>query len=354
MNDLFSKALTALPAYMSQVLGLLSGPKAFVLRKDLETSESANEAYTFLAITVFISLIAEVSILTEQKDYLLTFASLTVIAAIWLLLMSAALYLAWRIVGGKLSFRISFIVSCYFSGISTLILVVFTLMASGFLRTVDPDAAVKLFHGSAADATGVGIHGYWILMGLGFVAVYSWLVVAWGAYRSLNDVSRTSSAIALALFTAMSPFLLGIQALMQANLVSAQDRATSGRLPQDMVGDWTSAPGTGSEAVPFAGTTYTFWPDGSYSRTLRYVVKQGGCTRSGMEKSSGHASVDGSMLVLLRKEGTRTEMNSCSPGESTSNLDVFKEIFPFEIGHLPNGWRLCLSGRYAQQCFAPT
>src|ERR1700737_2306064 len=84
MKDLFDKALIALPAFVSQVLELLSGPKAFILHKDLATTESALEAYTFLGVTLFIALIAQVVSLPEQEDYLLTFASIAVQGALGL------------------------------------------------------------------------------------------------------------------------------------------------------------------------------------------------------------------------------------------------------------------------------
>jgi hypothetical protein len=355
MNDLFSKALTALPAYISQVLGLLSGPKAFVLGRDLETAESATEAYTFLAITLFLSLIAQVSILPEQKDYLLSFASLAVIGAFGLILMSAALYFTWRIVGGTLSFKLFFIASCYFSGISTLLLVVFTLIGSGLLKYTDPDALTRLLHGGQpADPTSFGYVGFGLIVCVGLIAVYVWIVVVWGAYRILNNVSRERSAVALTLFTVLSPVLIGFQLLMQANLTPAEDRATSGRLPLDMVGSWRSGPAPGSEGAPFTWIiAYSFFPGGDYYRRITYTARQGGCAKTRVEDSNGHASIDGSTLVLVPRDNRKSESNSCSAEESESRLDLVKEIYPFELGHLPAGWKLCLLARLGQQCFSP-
>jgi hypothetical protein len=350
MNDLFSKALTGLPAYISQVLGLLSGPKAFVLQRDLETPESATEAYTFLAITLFLTLFAQVSILPEQKDYLLTFTSLAVIATFGLIIMAAALYCAWRIVGGKLSFRTSFIVSCYFSGISTLILLVFVLFAAGFLRAKDPANATQILQGATpADPTGAAYVGFMSIVGVGLIAVYVWIFVVWGAYRQLNDVSRGRSAIALTVFTVVSPALLGIQILMQYNLPGQKDPAS--RLPRDLVGLWKTSDATGPDGGPsLEGTIYDFFATGEYARIHKGIVRQGTCAIAMRENASGRARVEGSVLILSPQKRLATSMNACSQEKGEKSLELDEETYAFEVRHQPTGWMLCLSGRYHQQC----
>ncbi len=119
----------------------LSGPKTFIGRKNLTAPRSAVEAYAFIGVTLVLVLTAEVAFLPQQKDYLLTFASHAVQAVFFLVVMVAVLFAIWRIVGGRLSFKLFFIVTCYLSGISTLIFALFALLAGGVLKHMDPDTA---------------------------------------------------------------------------------------------------------------------------------------------------------------------------------------------------------------------
>ncbi len=358
MKELFDKALHALPAYVSDVLEILSGPKAFIESRDLATAESAREAYTFLAITVFLSLIAQVSILPEQKDYLLSFASLAVMSAFGLILMSVVLYFSWRIVGGKLSFKIFFIVSCYFASVSTLLLTVFTLIAAGFLKYLDPDNATQILHGAVpVGPPSSGTVGFLLITCIGFLAAYVWIFVAWGAYRRLNNSTRGRSAIALTVFTLLSPIPLAIQVLMQQNLMSEPDHraAARGRIPLEMVGSWKATyPATDSAGIPSIETaTYKFGPGGDYDRIHQKSLKQGTCTNTAEENAHGQASVDGSTLTLVPRTHLGARYGSCSSERSVSTLNLDKEIYSFEIQHQATGWLLCLTDRYGQQCFLP-
>jgi hypothetical protein len=101
--------------------------------------------------------------------------------------MATVLFVIWRIVGGKLNFKTFFIVTCYFSGISTLLFAVFALLAGGLLKQMDPDNASQLLSGAApAGPPSAGLTAYSLLRGVGFIAVYVWIAVGWGAYRKLE------------------------------------------------------------------------------------------------------------------------------------------------------------------------
>ena len=234
MKELFDRVLRAIPAYLSHVLELLSGPKTFIDRKNLAAPksggcrQSATEAYTFLGITLILVLTAESLFLPDQKDYLLTFASHSVQAVFFLVVMVAVLFAIWRIVGGKLSFKTFFIVTCYLSGISTLIFALFALLAGGVLKQMDPEIASRVLSGTVvAGPPDAGILAYAALIGIGFIAVYVWIIVGWGVYRKLNNVSRARSAIALALFTVTLPALMYVQYLIERSSMPAQDRAAA-------------------------------------------------------------------------------------------------------------------------------
>lgn len=354
MNDLFSKALTALPVYIGQVLGLLSGPKRFVLARDMDSPQAETEAYTFLGVTIFLTLIAQVSMLPEQKDYLLTFASFAVMAAINLTLMSAALYLAWRLVGGTLGLRTFFTVSCYFAGISTLIFAAFTLLGGGVLRMLDPEAATAVFNGGLpADPESAGYVDFSRIAAAGLVAVCAWIIVVWGAYRTLNNLSRMRSAIALVVFLALTPVLMAIQIFMQSTVLLSRDRAPVRHFPAELSGLWKFNDVTAADrSPPTEGATYMFYPGGEYFSIHMSAASQGGCVTMTLENASGRATTDGAMLTLAQSKHSATSLNRCSGEKTEKTLPVETTTYAFEVRHLPAGWLLCLSGRYGQECLA--
>ncbi len=341
MKELFDKALIALPAFLSRVLELLSGPKAFILQKDLTTPEAAIDAYTFLGVTLIIGLVAQLTFLPEQKDYLLTFSSIAVQATLSLILMVVILLFAWRIVGGTLSFKIFFIVSCYFSGISTLIFSCFALLASGWIKLFDPEHAARILHGSPAkDPMSFAYLGFALILFAGFIAVYVWIVVVWGAYRRLNDASRRRSAIALAVFTVLIPLMIVPQYLMGGNLIPSQESpaTAAGDLPLEMIGLWKAGFTEGGNSVPSdEAATYDFFPNGEYFRIRKSTARQGACRIVTLDNASGYARVDGSMLVLVPLKRIKTVANGCTTEKVETPLDLDKEIYPFEIRHQPAG-----------------
>jgi hypothetical protein len=354
MNDLFGKALTALPVYIGQVLSLLSGPKRFVLARDMESPQAESEAYTFLGVTIFLTLIAQVSMLPEQKDYLLTFASFAVMAAINLTLMSGALYLAWRLVGGTLGLRTFFTVSCYFSGISTLIFAAFTLLGGGVLRMLDPEGAAAVFNGGLpSDPGSAGYVDFSRIAAAGLVAVCAWIIVVWGAYRRLNNLSRTRSAIALVVFLALTPLLMGIQTFMQANVMLSRDRAAVRHFPADLSGLWKANDVIATDrGPPTEASTYMFYEGGEYFSIHMTTASQGGCATMTLENASGHATADGAMLTLAQTKHSATSLNGCSGQKTEKPLPTETNTYAYEVRHLPAGWLLCLSGRYGQECLA--
>ncbi len=208
--------------------------------------------------------------------------------------------------------------------------------------------------GSPVGAPDAGVIAYGTLIAIGFVAVYVWIIVGWGAYRSLNNVSRARSAIALALFTLTLPGLMFVQYLIERSSTPDQERsATARELPPEMVGLWRVVYAAGSTEAPSTeASSYSFTSSGEYFTLRTSVARREACMLTTEENSYGHASVDARVLTLVPLKHTRRVSNSCSSDKTETALDLGKEIYPFEVRQQPTGWVLCLSGRYGQQCLS--
>jgi len=65
-----------------------------------------------------------------------------------------------------------------------------------------------------------GYQAFWALFAVGFVVTFVWIFHIWSGYRELNQVSRTRSAIAFAIYLLLSPLAIGLQFLMASSLSS--------------------------------------------------------------------------------------------------------------------------------------
>jgi len=127
MKELIDKLLVAIPAYARQMIDLLWNPREFVKKLDLDSDSVLPDALTFLAISFGLAFIAQLPMLSEKQNKEIMFGMSAIQAALGLAVSVAFLAAAWKIVGGKLSFKKFLIVTCYFSGVSILLFLMVTL-----------------------------------------------------------------------------------------------------------------------------------------------------------------------------------------------------------------------------------
>jgi hypothetical protein len=357
MKDLLAKMLALLPAYGMQVIELVSGPKAFIARRDLASPTAIRKALTFAGLSFGLAFIAQVPLLAEKQDKEWMFGVLAIQAALGFLLNVAILALSWRLVGGRLAWKKFIAVTCYFSGISTLLFVGVSLLAAGAFNLLDSVHFKQMLNGAALDPdellASLGFRVYLVIVGVGLLAVYTWIFFIWGAYRELNRLSKLRSGIALAIFLTLSPFQLLIGLLMNASAVPLHP-GTKPTLPAELAGTWLRKREATSGGVHSGELiTYAFFPGDTYFIIATTGSTNGRCLRMTTRRERGRVTAEGSMLAFTPRERSEVTDDGCSGRKWEANLELAKEVCRYELHRRTTGWELCLAGRFGETCLTP-
>ncbi len=213
MKDLVEKALPYLPRYLTELGRLLTGPKRFIAKRDLRSDETFAQALVFAAVSIVLTVVATMP-LYPGKDVWGRMGAWAVGCIVNGALLSLALRIAWRAVGGNAPLRSFFVAYAYFYGALAILFAASLLLFAGLLRGVVPnvhawfvqqlgaplsiaafrDGQMHLELTRAEAGHVLWIAAVFIASQLGLAA---WTVVAWGAFRELNRASRARSAVAL-------------------------------------------------------------------------------------------------------------------------------------------------------------
>ncbi len=356
MKDLIAKLLAAIPAYVRQMIDLLRDPRAFVEKLDLDSDSVLQDALTFLAISFGLTFIAEIPLLPDKQNKEIMFGIAAVQAALGFVVSVVLLDLSWRIVRGKLSFKKFVIVTCYFTGVSTLLFLMLALVAWGVFNSLDPLNAALMRNGTQPDPVDLmrsaGFHAFWILLALGLVATFIWIFRIWGAYRDLNQTSKARSAVAFTIYMLLSPLILGLQVLMGSSMYTAAPTP----FPAELVGQWelTKENRTGEIATHHA-VSFKFDPNGYYMTLDTLGTTNGHCYTMVNNGSYGHATVVGSALTLHVQKHTETTDNNCNGTKSETAKELINDVYQFSIRPNPEaeGQQLCLMGHFGETCLNP-
>ena len=358
MKDIIEKLLAAIPAFVRQLIGLLSGPKTFIAKLDFDAPTALQDALTFIAVSFGAAFLLGIPLLQDKQNKELLFGVLAVQAALGLLLTIGITVAVWKLVGGKFDWRKFLIATCYFCGVSTLLWAALELIGMGAAIIVDPTHYQQLMSGSAGiDPTEVIRSSAFIIFACmtcaGIIAVYAWGFCVWAAYRTIAGVSKMRSGAAFIIFAILTPFVLAIEAL----IAGAGGGVTYHRnppLPNNLVGEWTM------QRESDAGSThelrkvlYRFYTDNGYYIVdiTRYTT--GKCVKLVADNMVGFAGVDGHSLTLIQKTHTRETKDSCSDQNSKVNAELSTNVYQYRVDERPTGWELCLGDRFGETCYAP-
>src|ERR1700733_13152616 len=134
MKEIIEKLLAVFPAYVRQLIGVLSGPKNYISSLDYEAPGALQDALIFIAVSKLIASVVNIPLLPEKQNREEFFGLLAVIFAIDMLLTIAITVLSWKLVGGKFDLKKLTIAACYFSGVSALLSSVPVWIASGSIN----------------------------------------------------------------------------------------------------------------------------------------------------------------------------------------------------------------------------
>jgi hypothetical protein len=278
MKELIEKLIAGIPVYVRQMIELLRNPREFIEKIDLDSDEALKEALTFLAISFGIAFIAEIPLLPQKQNKEILFGVSAVLAAVSFAASVLLLLVSWKIVGEKLTFKKFITVTSYFTGVSTLLLLIFTLLGLGVFNGIDPENAQLLRNDGWVDPVDLmkstGYRALWLVIGIGFVVAFIWIFRIWRTYRELNQVSRALSAVAFAIFASLSPIAIVLQFGMAASLSGAAPPS----FPADLVGDWElTRDSRSSDAAVHNAMMFHFDPKGYYINLITKGTTNGKC-----------------------------------------------------------------------------
>jgi hypothetical protein len=261
---------------------------------------------------------------------------------------------SWKIVGGKLTFKKFITVSSYFTGVSSLLLLIFTLLGLGIFNGIDPENAQLLRNDGWVDPVDLmksaGYRVMWIVVGLGFVVAFIWIFRIWRTYRDLNQVSRGRSAIAFVIFMVLSPVAIALQFGMAAALSGATPPA----FPAELVGQWELTRDSRSNDVGVHNAMmFNFDPKGYYFNLITKGTTNGRCYVLITDGNYGHATVSGPTLTLHVNKHTETTDDKCNGTKSDFAKDTTNEVYQYAIRQSPDGQQLCLTGKLGEACMSP-
>jgi len=353
MKALIEKLIAAIPLFVRQLIDLLRAPREFVEKIDLDSDDALKDALVFLAISFALVFIAEIPLLPQKQSKEILFGVSAVLAAISFAVSVVLLLVSWKIVGGELTFKKFITVTSYFTGVSSLLLLIFTLLGFGIFNGIDPENAQLLRNDGYADPVDLmksaGYRVLWVLIGLGFMVTFLWAFRIWRTYRELNRASRTRSTIAFVIFLLLSPVPIALQFGMAASLSGA----TPPTFPAELVGRWELTRNSRSDEVAVhSAMTFNFDPRGYYVNLISQGTTNGKCYRMISESSYGHATVSGSNMTLHVEKHTETTDDTCNNKKSEFAKDPLNEVYQYAIRRSPEGQQLCLTGKMGEACLS--
>jgi hypothetical protein len=225
MKDLVEKILAYLPNFLTDFIAVFSRPKSTIRNKNTQAEENFAPSLIFLTISVCISVVMTSAFRPPGADIWSTLAVQTVIVVLLSILLAASLRLSWFIVGGKANFISFFVTYAYFGGIGSVIFTLFVVLSQSVFKVFDSDL-YRLVQESklnnqptpdVSDSIAAMTSGGIVIFGYLFLSL--WGIVSWGAYRELNNLSKTRSLLAFFLFGLISP--ISISAILVISLALA-------------------------------------------------------------------------------------------------------------------------------------
>jgi len=192
MNDLISKILHSIPQYLSDLFSIISGPKTFVAKHNRKPEKAQVGALLFFGVSVSIVVLLE-GLIPPKEDLWSLLLKEVARWGIAACLLPGALMVAWRLVGGKSSFKGNFVTLLYFLSVMILVANVALLIGLGAFQSF-ADGADESKH-----PTLVALLVLWVVVIVGGVLTW-FFTICWGAFRQLNKLSKARSFVALLIF----------------------------------------------------------------------------------------------------------------------------------------------------------
>ena len=228
IEDLLQKAAALFPAYLRDLLAVLTGPKRFVARRQSERS-SLEHATVFLAISVAINFVLKIPLTQENPAW----GILRTAAFSFVLWLSAGvvIWIACRVVGGTGALDRTLAIAFYYFGVLEYVMALTALLLIGTVRTIDRatfdlvSAALRTntllsLMTDTALAERLGMRVALLTVWVGAVVAFVWMIAGWGAFRTLHKLHRRRSAAACIVAAVLCVPLTAMIGLVASALVA--------------------------------------------------------------------------------------------------------------------------------------
>lgn len=206
--------------YLEELLLVLTAPKQFIA-KSIKTKNSLRNAIVFFLISLALAFMFEIPFFSKSGNLLSVFIKTVAFHPLVVVASTGLIYASFSLVGGKATPIRYLGVSLYVSGIGVLINGVFSASAKSIVRALFPDSYTGFIemvnhlmvpHGiSKPDGNSETLLLALIYMSGWTIVSSGWLLATWGAFRQLNQISRTRSLIALVIVQILaSLFIYGL------------------------------------------------------------------------------------------------------------------------------------------------
>jgi len=209
MNELLEKGLGLFPTYFRDLIALTTGPKRFVAAR-LREKRLFEKAFIFLGMSYGFSFILKASLF--QQNLWLELGAGAAFTLLQAVSYGAAIWLAWRAVGGNGTLAATIVITLYYTAIVDFITGFMVLGMLGAIRAADQalydemlaaarnGTMVQLATDTDRLAANVGVQIGLLILLLLAVVFAIWLFAGWGAYRVQHHRMPVHSIPAFLLF----------------------------------------------------------------------------------------------------------------------------------------------------------
>lgn len=213
----FDALLKLIPGYVADLLGLLSGPRAFFAGRDLNEREVLIRALAFLFNSTLIAYVLRVPVLGDAATYWQAAIVTVVFYTPTAVMLGAIACGCCRLLGGRGGLAGHVTIFAYVAGVSALVLALAQLVSSGIVKLRLPDQYAlyqdymrRLFSelGGLDDprfadlAASQELLFAVLILGVGYVLIALWVIWTWRAFADWNRLAILRGIVALALFLA--------------------------------------------------------------------------------------------------------------------------------------------------------
>ncbi len=211
MKNLAERVFSQLPSYLPVLVALIGKPKRTIAAKSSGKEDDLHNAVVFVGITVGIGFLLQAPAMPPETDFIMAAAAMAAFKVVAILVFSGIFWGTFRLVGGRADYLRTLTAYLYMISPLYLVLVVLSLVGSGFVRAYDPDLGLRLktdpllflsepetlatFQAEAPElAMAMTVTNY-----ASSLAAFVWPIICLGAFRAQHGVTRLRSAVACAL-----------------------------------------------------------------------------------------------------------------------------------------------------------